>query len=294
MKGLTHEQSRELRESILAYRKDGHYLTETAEHFGVSKQYVGVACAGHKWPAEPQKGKAKNQYTSASFDRIANAKRYIEERTPWFEYAGNYTGIDGYVDLKCKKCGAVIRKSFVSVKHGTSTCQNCKAIEREKQEQEKRKKADSKRKEKHDELVKRETQKAKERAELIKRKTHPCFVCGRLTTNRYCCSVACSEKRSNNIKEIRRREKLKEAIVDTDITLEKVYRLNDGICYLCGSACDWNDKEIRENGIVCGNTYPSIDHVIPLANGGKHEWGNVRLAHRRCNSIKADKDIPLV
>lgn len=39
---------------------------------------------------------------------------------------------------------------------------------------------------------------------------------------------------------------------------------------------------------IAGNMYPSIDHVRPLSRGGLHEWGNVKLAHRICNSIKKD------
>ena len=77
-------------------------------------------------------------------------------------------------------------------------------------------------------------------------------------------------------------------MVDPDITIQKLYRRDNGICYLCGGLCDWNDKEIRENTIVCGNQYPSIDHVMPLSKGGLHSWDNVRLAHRICNSLKSD------
>jgi len=42
---------------------------------------------------------------------------------------------------------------------------------------------------------------------------------------------------------------------------------------------------------IAGNMYPSIDHVVPLSRGGLHEWGNVKLAHRICNSIKKDNDV---
>ena len=33
----------------------------------------------------------------------------------------------------------------------------------------------------------------------------------------------------------------------------------------------------------------SKDHIIPLAKGGEHSWDNIQLAHRICNSLKADK-----
>lgn len=32
--------------------------------------------------------------------------------------------------------------------------------------------------------------------------------------------------------------------------------------------------------------HASIDHLIPVSRGGRHEYANVRLAHRRCNAIR--------
>jgi 5-methylcytosine-specific restriction endonuclease McrA len=32
---------------------------------------------------------------------------------------------------------------------------------------------------------------------------------------------------------------------------------------------------------------PSIDHIIPLAQGGRDSDGNTRAAHRRCNEAAA-------
>lgn len=34
---------------------------------------------------------------------------------------------------------------------------------------------------------------------------------------------------------------------------------------------------------------PTIDHWVPLAHGGKDEIENFRLAHRKCNTEKADR-----
>ena len=53
---------------------------------------------------------------------------------------------------------------------------------------------------------------------------------------------------------------------------------------------DWLDFERRDNGVfIAGRNYPSVDHVIALANGGKHSWENVRLAHCKCNTEKSNK-----
>lgn len=53
-------------------------------------------------------------------------------------------------------------------------------------------------------------------------------------------------------------------------------------CWLCGGYVDQalppNDRMAR-----------SVDHVIPLERGGApYARSNLRLAHRRCNSSKAD------
>ena len=60
-------------------------------------------------------------------------------------------------------------------------------------------------------------------------------------------------------------------------------------CALCGEKCDTNDFKIIDGTVVCGNLYPSLDHIIPMAKGGSHTWDNVQIAHRRCNSLKGDK-----
>jgi 5-methylcytosine-specific restriction endonuclease McrA len=39
---------------------------------------------------------------------------------------------------------------------------------------------------------------------------------------------------------------------------------------------------------------PTVDHKVPMKNGGGHVWENVQLAHRICNSYKcADSDVPM-
>lgn len=54
-------------------------------------------------------------------------------------------------------------------------------------------------------------------------------------------------------------------------------------CAICGGMCDWNDRIWNGN---CGPTYPSKDHIIPLAKGGTHTWDNMQVAHIICNSEK--------
>lgn len=87
----------------------------------------------------------------------------------------------------------------------------------------------------------------------------------------------------------KRRAREKDSIIDKDITLQKVFDKDNGICYLCGKLCNKDDIQQIEGRWVVGPTYPSIEHVIPLSRGGKHSWGNVRLAHMKCNLKKGSK-----
>ena len=49
----------------------------------------------------------------------------------------------------------------------------------------------------------------------------------------------------------------------------------------------------RDGGrcVYCGVPATSIDHVVPRSRGGRHEWGNVVSACRRCNHVKADRTV---
>ena len=99
------------------------------------------------------------------------------------------------------------------------------------------------------------------------------------------------KKHENHEKQIRRDNRLKEnGVVDKTITLEKLYKRDNGICKICGYKCDYTDYYIDENGTyIAGNNYPSIDHIKPISKGGCHTWENVQLVHRICNIIKNDK-----
>lgn len=216
----------------------------------------------------------------------------INLHAPWFEYAGDYSGIDAPVRVKCRKCGAVLVRSMTTVRMGQAKCSVCREAElnaRRKAKAEERERKESERQAKRERA---RQEKERREAEKLERR-HPCVICGTVTTNKYCCSTRCSQRRNNQLKEVRRRAKLLNAMIDADITLEALYERDGGVCYICGKPCDWEDKETIDGTVICGNSYPSIDHVVPLARGGLHEWSNVKLAHRHCNSVKSDNIPPL-
>ena len=212
----------------------------------------------------------------------------VEERVPGCEFYGNYTGADGRVDLRCKECGAVFNRSMISVRKGHCSCPTC----REKRDKIRRGKAAAERLEKQKQRDAQKRQKEIEnakRAEQIELVFHTCPVCGTMTTRRKYCSNVCREKAHNSTKDANRRKKIRNAMVDNDITIMGLFKRDAGVCYLCGGRCNTEDYVMRGETFIAGDWYPSIDHVVPLAKGGEHSWNNVRLAHRRCNSLKSDK-----
>ena len=61
-----------------------------------------------------------------------------------------------------------------------------------------------------------------------------------------------------------------------------IYRRDGWQCWLCQGGIDPHADPQSDHG-------PSLDHVIPLANGGTHEPANVRAAHRGCNARRSNR-----
>ena len=133
------------------------------------------------------------------------------------------------------------------------------------------------------------------RRERVVELTRPCVECGTPFYNPHpralTCTPLCSKRRANRLQRLYNSNRLNESnIVDKDITLQKLFDKYEGICYLCGKECDFNDKVITEEGYtIVGKNYPSIEHVIPISKNGLHSWDNVNLAHHYCNTLKSNK-----
>lgn len=63
-----------------------------------------------------------------------------------------------------------------------------------------------------------------------------------------------------------------------------LYSRDRWTCHLCGLAVEPCADELSAGAAT-------LDHVVPQAAGGGHEFENLRLCHRICNSIR--RDIPL-
>lgn len=229
---------------------------------------------------EVYRQKAIEQHQKTVAQREEKARKLIAQTG--FEYVSGYVNTDSLVTIRCPECGNTFERSMITFRHhAVVRCPFCPEIKKRerkealrlKKEQEKQERTECKRAEEE-----------RKRAE----KLHPCPVCGEMTTRNKYCSKKCANRVENSYKEAKRRAKLKGALVDKDITLERLYVRDKGVCLLCGGECDWNDYVIEDGTVIARDNYPSIDHIIPLAKGGKHEWKNVQLAHRKCNWEKSD------
>ena len=85
-------------------------------------------------------------------------------------------------------------------------------------------------------------------------------------------------------------ERLMEAVaVDKTVKLHTLILRDNNVCQICGKPCDLYDYEVTASGaMLCGDRYPTIDHIFPCSKGGSHTWDNVQLACLKCNRDKRD------
>lgn len=101
------------------------------------------------------------------------------------------------------------------------------------------------------------------------------------------CSDECSrllQSAARHAERIARRAILKAARVES-VNPFKVFTRDNWRCYLCG--CD-TPKDLR--GTYEPNA-PEVEHVVPIARGGKDAYDNVRCSCRQCNGIKGDRTL---
>ena len=218
-----------------------------------------------------------------------------------FTYVGGFTSMKKPITVKCRECGRTFERQahvFRDVVNGTwkenNWCPFCFSDhlvrERRRREAEQEHEAQKKAQLKAERLSRTVNDVITKRLAI-----HVCKNCGnefsQMVTG-YNSTKYCSEKCQNRYFNRRRCEKRYKTLMarehNNDISLEKLFKRDHGVCYLCGEQCDWNDGEDRGGVFVAGPRYPSIDHVIPVAKGGTHTWNNIKLACRECNWLKRD------
>lgn len=187
--------------------------------------------------------------------------------------------------VKCNECGHEFEISADSIRSQTTQCPKCREEKRKAAQEAKRQRADA-----YNEYLKQcEVRKLINalNKEIVAKTPRKCESCGEIFYSPYRATKYCSSRcrRKAHGKGYRARAKHYGVEYNSGISLMAVYERDDGICQLCGKPVDWNDKSWGNN---FGALYPTVDHIVAMANGGGHTWDNVQLAHAICNSYKRD------
>ena len=305
-------------DEIIRYYTEGHSVKETTERFGLNKYAVNnlvktrSVTNGRDWRA----GCAE-----ANQRRIKEAEERWREKLDGmgFVYIGGYEKkCKGHLEVRCKSCGYVFTRWLGAFAGECFDCPECRRVKeaairdakQKEQEQLKVEQAEERRQIREQEKQRAEAEKAEALFHLLNDKTHVCAECGKYFSIAECmeskglkfiqhnpkyCSHECNRKALNRAHKrapsgktgnyyVRARKYGCEYV--PGITLKKLVKRDGLKCQICGGMCDWSDHLWSE---YSGPTYPSIDHIIPLAKGGSHTWGNVQVAHLMCNSLKGDR-----
>lgn len=117
-----------------------------------------------------------------------------------------------------------------------------------------------------------------------------CPQCSRPSSRAFklCDSCRLDKKRRDKRRDHDRHRAHYYAVEYEPINRRKVYRRDDWRCGICGEAIDpqakWPDQ-------WCA----SLDHIVPVSQGGSHTYANVQAAHWWCNTMKgADESFTLI
>ena len=267
----------ELQSKIIELRNQELSQREIAKRLNISRKAVQQCL--YKFGYKGAVRRNQFDYTQETWKDI------FERMYPSLEFIYNDGGIEGYNYVQCRYCGNVYKYTAQMMKPShlsEGRCLNCNRLYSQHLAKEKREK----------ELEQREREQQQRQNERWRRtkpiqlKMEVCLRCNALFIPKYkgmqYCSSVCSNRARYATHKDHRIKKLRNVIVDKNITLMALYQRDGGKCWLCGKACDYNADSND-------NSYPSIDHVIPLSKGGKHSWENVKLAHRGCNSAKGSR-----
>ena len=276
------------KQDIIDLRNQGKGYSEISRIIGIERASIAKFCKKNNIEMTAEEKDLSKKYA------LSEDKLLQRIDTLAFEYLGGYKNYDSTIRIRCKVCNAEFnRYADAAIRHGI-TCPNCLAIERERIKSEKNIAKEKLILKKQEEKLQRQIEKDKQDKQRKYRTCKNCGVVFYSDTHRVLCdkckkdTIRISHRKYYKSKEIKRRIKIQSAMVDNDITVQALAERDNNICYLCNKPVDFSDYYDNGVTIICGNNYPSIDHVIPLAKGGLHSWDNVKLAHRICNSIKSD------
>ncbi len=93
------------------------------------------------------------------------------------------------------------------------------------------------------------------------------------------CTTACRSSADSR----KKRARINSAYVE-DVGIGYLYKRDGGRCQLCG-------KTVKMGLHRFDPRSATIDHIVPLSQGGKHSKPNTQLAHRFCNMSKGARRV---
>lgn len=87
-------------------------------------------------------------------------------------------------------------------------------------------------------------------------------------------------RQDRRISRAKRRARLRGNRNPKSIDPVKVFERDKWTCHICGG------RTIKSKRGTIDPKAPELEHIISLAEGGNHDWGNLACAHRKCNIEK--------
>lgn len=273
-------------------RSQGMTYEDIAKKIGTSKEMVERVCRenGLGYSEEERKRIYLNsaKYNKSCYKPSVNWQERVDK---YYNGSGRAEVLsvdrandgESRLTIKCTTCGNVRTLFSSTLRHShNGYCDICRKVETEKR--------------KLNERLDRQEAKEREKRhnrKIIQLSLPTCLKCGVIVAKPHTvCEICRHETKKENYrrKDIRRRSKLLKVRRDRDITLKKLYDRDNGICYLCGKVCDFNDSKYVDGAFVVGKDYPTVEHIKPISLGGSDTWDNIKLACLYCNSKKGNRE----
>ena len=279
------------RHVVLAMHGCGLRDDEIAETLGINRATVakflrsfgvvrGKGCALKNGEAAKEAAQKANRARSETAQqKLPNAFR--ESNGDAFELLeiGEWNRNETRLTIRCNSCGHVFERSAECAL--PATCPECARLESE--------------------LRKSKAEAAREQARLDRLSVErTCKQCGGGFRSEHPGAEYCSKQcrgrahaarrkklHPRGLGSHRRRARERGVEYDSGVTMSRLLERDGLTCYICGKVCDPSDTSWGTSG----PNYPTLDHVVALANGGGHTWDNVRVACGECNSRKRDLDV---
>lgn len=212
------------------------------------------------------RGRDYTRRSVRNVERINTTEKWVNEKHgDLFRYVSHTRG---RIRMQCLCCNNIIERANSTVREKGIECEFCKE---------------------NKELEKERQKMVYFLIALLESKTpKKCECCGKEFFSQYSnkkyCSQKCKRKTRGHKNSYRSRCRHYGVLYDPSVTRIKVIKRDNGICKICGKVCNENDLSWG----TLGPDFPTLDHIIPLAKGGSHTWGNVQCACAMCNSDKRD------